>query len=146
MHWQYYESGKTSNLQHCCSQPVRTGPKHLKQNVPLYRSATLPQIAVDFNAGWSKSISVKTIQWNIIDISILVKSMMPRQVKNCGWMSSRGLIYQSWHECWKVWCPGKFRAYDWMSSTGLVHQSWLEWWKVWCPGKFTAVAYFLVQV
>ncbi|GBN43295.1 hypothetical protein AVEN_89366-1 [Araneus ventricosus] len=66
---EYWESGKTSNLRH------RYGRKKIMQErdqrrltriIKRDRRSTLPQITADFNAGPSTSVSVRTIQRNIM--------------------------------------------------------------------------------
>ncbi|GBM89677.1 hypothetical protein AVEN_122824-1 [Araneus ventricosus] len=68
---EYRESGKTSNLRHRCGwkqiMQVRD-QRRLTRIIKRDRGATLPQIATDFNAGPSTSVSVRTIQRNIIDM------------------------------------------------------------------------------
>ncbi|GFX48028.1 HTH_Tnp_Tc3_2 domain-containing protein [Trichonephila clavipes] len=68
---EYLESGKTSNLRH------RYGRKKIMQErdqrrltrvINRDRRATLPQIVGDFNAGPSTSVTMRTIQRNIIDM------------------------------------------------------------------------------
>ncbi|GFU89188.1 HTH_Tnp_Tc3_2 domain-containing protein [Trichonephila clavipes] len=78
---EYRESGKTSNLRHHC------GPKKIMQQrdqrrltriIKRDRRATLPQIAADFNAGPPSSVTVRTIQRNIIDMGF--RSRRPTRV------------------------------------------------------------------
>ena len=69
MYREYRESGKTSTLRHRCDRKKilqERDQRRLKRIVQRHRSATLPQIAADFNAGPSTSISVRTIPLNII--------------------------------------------------------------------------------
>jgi hypothetical protein len=71
VHHEYQESGKSSNLRHRCGRKKilqQWDQQQLKRNIQCDRSATLPQIAVDFNAGLSTSVSMQTIQRNIIDM------------------------------------------------------------------------------
>ncbi|GBM72945.1 hypothetical protein AVEN_82714-1 [Araneus ventricosus] len=62
---EYRESGKTSNLRHRCGRKKIVQEQHqrrLTRIIKRDRRATLPQIAADFNAGPSASVSVRTIQ------------------------------------------------------------------------------------
>ncbi|GBM16907.1 hypothetical protein AVEN_267304-1 [Araneus ventricosus] len=68
---EYRESGKTSNLRHRCGRKKimqERDQRRLTRIIKRERRATLPQIAADFNAGPSTSVSVRTIQRNIIDM------------------------------------------------------------------------------
>ena len=61
VHHEYQESGKTSNLRHCCGQKKilkEQDQRRLKRIVQCDRSAALPQITADFNAGLSTSVSM----------------------------------------------------------------------------------------
>ncbi|GBM19148.1 hypothetical protein AVEN_79870-1 [Araneus ventricosus] len=68
---EYRESGKTSNLRHrWCRKKImqERDQRRLTRIIKLDRHATLTQIAAGFNAGPSTSVSVRTIQQNIIDM------------------------------------------------------------------------------
>ncbi|XP_071041843.1 uncharacterized protein [Parasteatoda tepidariorum] len=68
---EYRKSSKTSNLRHICGQKKimqERDQRRLTRIIKRDRRATLPQIAADFNAGPSTSVSVRTIQRNIIDM------------------------------------------------------------------------------
>ncbi|GBN07062.1 hypothetical protein AVEN_39059-1 [Araneus ventricosus] len=68
---EYRESCKTSILRHRCGRKKimqERDQRRLTRIIKHDRRATLPQIAADFNAGPSTSISVRTIQRNIIDM------------------------------------------------------------------------------
>ncbi|GBL81048.1 hypothetical protein AVEN_147189-1 [Araneus ventricosus] len=68
---EYRESGKTSNLRHICSRKKimqEREQRRLTRIIRRDRCATLPKIAADFNTGPSTSVSVRTIQRNIIDM------------------------------------------------------------------------------
>ncbi|GBN56128.1 hypothetical protein AVEN_158702-1 [Araneus ventricosus] len=68
---EYRESGKTSNLRHrCCRKNImqERDQRRLTRIIKRNRCGILPQIAADFNAGPSTSVSVQTIQGNIIDM------------------------------------------------------------------------------
>ncbi|GBN41510.1 hypothetical protein AVEN_178950-1 [Araneus ventricosus] len=78
---EYRESGKTSNLRHRCGRKKimqERDQRRLTRIIKRDRRATLPQIAADFNAGASTSVSVRTIQRNIIDMSF--RSRRPTRV------------------------------------------------------------------
>ncbi|GFU84421.1 HTH_Tnp_Tc3_2 domain-containing protein [Trichonephila clavipes] len=67
---EYRESGKTSNLRHRCGRKKMIQERDLRRLTRIIkcnRHATLPQIAADFTAGPSTSVTVRTIQRNIID-------------------------------------------------------------------------------
>ncbi|GBM30393.1 hypothetical protein AVEN_82427-1 [Araneus ventricosus] len=58
---EYRESGKTSNLRHRCGRKKimqERGQRRLTRIIKRVRRATLPQIAADFIAGPSTSVSV----------------------------------------------------------------------------------------
>ncbi|GFT90042.1 HTH_Tnp_Tc3_2 domain-containing protein [Trichonephila clavipes] len=71
---EYWESGKISN--HIKSTSLlwpenilqERNQRQLTRIIKHNRRATLPQIAADFNAGPSTSVTVRNIQRNIIDI------------------------------------------------------------------------------
>ncbi|GBO31765.1 hypothetical protein AVEN_175800-1, partial [Araneus ventricosus] len=65
---EYRESGKTSNR--CGRKKImqERDQRRLTRIIKRDRRATLPQIAADFNAGPSTSVSVRTIRRNIIDM------------------------------------------------------------------------------
>ncbi|XP_071044130.1 uncharacterized protein [Parasteatoda tepidariorum] len=68
---EYLKSGKTSNLRHRCGREKITQERdqcQLTRIIKRDRRAALPQIAADFNAGPSTSVSVRTIQRDIIDM------------------------------------------------------------------------------
>ncbi|GFT34342.1 HTH_Tnp_Tc3_2 domain-containing protein [Trichonephila clavipes] len=68
---EYRESGKTSNVRHHCGRKKimqERDQRHQTRIIKRDRRATLPQIAADFNAGPSTSVTVRTIQRNIIDV------------------------------------------------------------------------------
>ncbi|GBL84127.1 hypothetical protein AVEN_118545-1 [Araneus ventricosus] len=79
---EYQESGKTSNLRHRCGRKKimqKRDQRRLTRIIKHDRRATsLPQIAADFNAGPSTSVSVRTIQRNIIDMGF--RSRRPTRV------------------------------------------------------------------
>ncbi|GBN14260.1 hypothetical protein AVEN_174905-1 [Araneus ventricosus] len=78
---EYRESGRTSNLQHRCGQKKsmqERDRRRLTRIIKRDRRATLPQIAAEFNAGPSTSVSVRTIQRNIIDMGF--RSRRPTRV------------------------------------------------------------------
>ncbi|GBN22239.1 hypothetical protein AVEN_119515-1 [Araneus ventricosus] len=78
---EYRESGKTSNLRHRCGRKKimqERDQRRLMRIIKRDRRATLPQIAADFNAGPSTSVSVRTIQRNIIDMGF--RSRRPTRV------------------------------------------------------------------
>ncbi|GBM81130.1 hypothetical protein AVEN_142716-1 [Araneus ventricosus] len=67
---EYRASGKTSYLRHCCGRKTimqERDQRRLTRIIKRDRRASLPQIAADFTAGPSTSISVRTVQRNIID-------------------------------------------------------------------------------
>ncbi|GBL89379.1 hypothetical protein AVEN_225895-1 [Araneus ventricosus] len=69
---EYRESGRTPNLRHRCGRKKITqerDQRRLTRIIKRDRRATLPEIAADFNAGPSTSVSMRTIQQNIIDMS-----------------------------------------------------------------------------
>ncbi|GBM91641.1 hypothetical protein AVEN_107749-1 [Araneus ventricosus] len=71
MYREYRESGKISNLRQRCGRKKimqERGQRRLTRIIKRHRRAPLPQIAADFNAGSSTSVSVRTIQRNIIDM------------------------------------------------------------------------------
>ncbi|GFV25266.1 transposable element Tcb2 transposase [Trichonephila clavipes] len=71
---QWQKSVKTSNLRHRCGRKKNTqerDQRRLTRIIKRDRRATLPQIVVDFNAGTSTSVTVRTIQRNIIDMGFL---------------------------------------------------------------------------
>ncbi|GBO26228.1 hypothetical protein AVEN_188148-1 [Araneus ventricosus] len=68
---EYRESGKTSNIRHRCGRKKimqERDQRRLRIINKRDRRATLPQIAADFNAGPSTTVSVRTIQRKIIDM------------------------------------------------------------------------------
>ncbi|GFX06086.1 HTH_Tnp_Tc3_2 domain-containing protein [Trichonephila clavipes] len=78
---EYQESGKTSNLRHHCGRKKimqEWGQRRLTRIIKRDRRATLPQIATDFNAGPSTSVTVRTLQRNIIDMGF--RSRRPTRV------------------------------------------------------------------
>ncbi|GBM61787.1 hypothetical protein AVEN_235704-1 [Araneus ventricosus] len=73
---EYRESGKTSNLRHRCGRKKITQERDqrlLTRIIKRDRRETLPQIAADFNAGPSTSVSVRTIQRNIIGMGFRIQ-------------------------------------------------------------------------
>ncbi|GFW39105.1 HTH_Tnp_Tc3_2 domain-containing protein [Trichonephila clavipes] len=61
---EYRESGKTSNLRHCCGRKKivqERNKRRLMRIIKHNRHAILPQIAADFNAAPSTSVTVRTI-------------------------------------------------------------------------------------
>ncbi|GFW41959.1 HTH_Tnp_Tc3_2 domain-containing protein [Trichonephila clavipes] len=69
---EYRESGKTSNLRHCCGRKKimqEWDQQRLTRIIKRDRRAAFPQIAADFNAGPSTSVTVRTIQRDIIDMN-----------------------------------------------------------------------------
>ncbi|GBO42193.1 hypothetical protein AVEN_186866-1 [Araneus ventricosus] len=75
---EYRESGKTSNLRYRCGRKKimqERDQRRLTRTIKRDRRATLPQIAADFNAGPSTSVSVRTIQRNIIDMGFLSRRL-----------------------------------------------------------------------
>ncbi|GBM52100.1 hypothetical protein AVEN_131116-1 [Araneus ventricosus] len=78
---EYRESGKTSNLRHSCGRRKivqERNQRRLTRIIKRDRRATLPQMAADFNAGPSTSVSVRTIQRNITDMGF--RSRRPTRV------------------------------------------------------------------
>ncbi|GBN72996.1 hypothetical protein AVEN_254669-1 [Araneus ventricosus] len=78
---EYRESGKISNLRHRCGRKKimqERDQRRLTRIIKRDRRATLPQIAADFNAGPSTSVSVRTIKRNIIDMGF--RSRRPTRV------------------------------------------------------------------
>ncbi|GBL86768.1 hypothetical protein AVEN_96009-1 [Araneus ventricosus] len=87
---EYQESGKTSILRHLCGRikiMQERDQRRLTRIIKRDRRATLLQIAADFNAGPSTSVSVRTIQRKIIDMGFrsrrpirvsLIQSFTPR--------------------------------------------------------------------
>ncbi|GBM77270.1 hypothetical protein AVEN_265575-1 [Araneus ventricosus] len=78
---EYRESGKTSNLRHRCGRKKIKqvqDQRRLTRIIKRDRCATLPQIAAYFNAGPSTSVSLRTIQRNIIDMGF--RSRRPTRV------------------------------------------------------------------
>ncbi|GBN62814.1 hypothetical protein AVEN_66310-1 [Araneus ventricosus] len=78
---EYWESGKTSHLRHHCGREKimqERNQRRLTRIIKRYRRAILPQIAADFNAGPSTSVSLRTIQQNIIDMGF--RSRRPTRV------------------------------------------------------------------
>ncbi|GFY11139.1 HTH_Tnp_Tc3_2 domain-containing protein [Trichonephila clavipes] len=74
---EYRECGKTSNLRHRCGRKKIMKERDQRRPTRIIkrdRRATLPQIASDFNAGPSTSVSVRTIQRNIIDMGFRSRS------------------------------------------------------------------------
>ena len=68
VHLEYRESGKTSNLRYRCGREKilqERDQRRLQRIVQRDRRAVLPQIAADFKAVPSTSVSVRTIQRNI---------------------------------------------------------------------------------
>ncbi|GFX08771.1 HTH_Tnp_Tc3_2 domain-containing protein [Trichonephila clavipes] len=68
---EYWESCKTSNLRHRCSRKKNMqerDQRRLSRIIKRDKRAIFPQIAADFNAGTSTSVTVRTIQRNIIDM------------------------------------------------------------------------------
>ncbi|GFW92824.1 HTH_Tnp_Tc3_2 domain-containing protein [Trichonephila clavipes] len=68
---EYRESGKTLNPRHRCGREKimqERDQRLLTRIIKRDRRAVLPQIAADFNAGPSTSITLKTIQRNTIDM------------------------------------------------------------------------------
>ncbi|GBM01378.1 hypothetical protein AVEN_46739-1 [Araneus ventricosus] len=66
---EYRESGKTSNLRHRCGRKKITqerDQRRLTRIIKRDRRAIPLKIAADFDAGPSTSVSVRTIQRNII--------------------------------------------------------------------------------
>ncbi|GBN19387.1 hypothetical protein AVEN_120682-1 [Araneus ventricosus] len=62
---EYRGSGKTSNLRHRCGRKKIMQERYQQRLTRIFkpdRRATVPQIAADFNAGPSTSVSVLTIQ------------------------------------------------------------------------------------
>ncbi|GBM89978.1 hypothetical protein AVEN_41357-1 [Araneus ventricosus] len=51
--------------------------RRLTRIIKCDRRATLPQIAADFNAGPSTSVSVRTIQRNIVDMGLRSRRPTP---------------------------------------------------------------------
>lgn len=78
---EYKDSGKTSSLRHRCGRKMivnERDQRRLRNIIKRDRKATLPQIAADFNAGPSTSVSVRTIQRNIINMGF--RSRRPTRV------------------------------------------------------------------
>ncbi|GFW13653.1 HTH_Tnp_Tc3_1 domain-containing protein [Trichonephila clavipes] len=78
---EYRESGKISNLRHHYSRKKYMQERDQRQLMRIIkrdRRASLPQIAADFNAGPSTSVTMRTIQRNIIDMSF--RSRRPTRV------------------------------------------------------------------
>ncbi|GBN05376.1 hypothetical protein AVEN_142318-1 [Araneus ventricosus] len=78
---EYQESGKTSNLRRRCGRKKimqKRDQRRLTKIIKRDRRATLQQIAADFSAGPSTSVSVRTIQRNIIDMRF--RSRRPTRV------------------------------------------------------------------
>ena len=74
---EYQESSKKLNLRYRCGRKKimqEWDQRQLTRIIKRDRRATLPQIAADFNAGPSTSVSVQTIQRNIIDMGFRSKS------------------------------------------------------------------------
>ncbi|GBM74702.1 hypothetical protein AVEN_274839-1 [Araneus ventricosus] len=70
---EYQVSGKTSNRQlWCCrKKPLKERDhRRLTRILKRHRRGTLPQIATDFNARASTSVSVKAVQRTIIDMGV----------------------------------------------------------------------------
>ncbi|GFX27479.1 HTH_Tnp_Tc3_2 domain-containing protein [Trichonephila clavipes] len=68
----YREPGKTSNLRHRCDRKKimqERDQRRLTRIIKYDRRATLPQIAANFKAGPSTSVTMRTFQRNIIDMS-----------------------------------------------------------------------------
>ncbi|GBM34973.1 hypothetical protein AVEN_207733-1, partial [Araneus ventricosus] len=75
---EYRESGNTQNLRHRCGREKimqERDQRRLTRIIKRDRRATLPQIAADFNAGPSTSVSLRTIQRNIIDMGFLSRRL-----------------------------------------------------------------------
>ncbi|GFW86850.1 HTH_Tnp_Tc3_2 domain-containing protein [Trichonephila clavipes] len=71
MYRKYRESSKTSNLRHRCDRKRVMQERdrcQLVRTIKRDRRASHPQIAADFNAGPSTSVTMRTIQRNIIDM------------------------------------------------------------------------------
>lgn len=78
---EYQVSGKTSNLRMRCGRKktlTERDHRRLKRIVTRARRATLPQIAEDFNAGASTSVSVRTVQRTVLDMGF--RSRRPTRV------------------------------------------------------------------
>ncbi|GFX41405.1 HTH_Tnp_Tc3_2 domain-containing protein [Trichonephila clavipes] len=78
---EYRESGKTTNLRYFCGRKKTMQERYqrrLTRIIKRDRRATLPQIAADFNIGPSTSVTVRTIQRNIIDMGF--RSRRPTRV------------------------------------------------------------------
>ncbi|GBM63500.1 hypothetical protein AVEN_73782-1 [Araneus ventricosus] len=72
---EYRECGKPSNLRHRCGRKkITQDQRRLTRIIKRDRRATLPQIAADFNAEQSTSVSLRTIQRNIIDMGFRSRS------------------------------------------------------------------------
>ncbi|GFX81771.1 transposable element Tcb2 transposase [Trichonephila clavipes] len=92
MYREYRESGKISNLRHSCGRKkhrLERDERRLTKITKCDRRATLPQIAADFNAGPSTSVTVRTIYRNIIDmgfrctlVDCMAQSFTPGPVNN----------------------------------------------------------------
>ena len=68
---EYRESGKKLNLRHRCGRKKimqERDQRRLTRIIKRDRRAILLQIAADFNVGPSSSVSLRTIQRNIIDM------------------------------------------------------------------------------
>ncbi|GFV86946.1 HTH_Tnp_Tc3_2 domain-containing protein [Trichonephila clavipes] len=78
---EYRESGKTSNLRHrCCRKNImlERDQRRLMRIIKRNRRVTLWQIAADFNLRPLTSVTVQTIQRNIIDMDF--RSRRPTRV------------------------------------------------------------------
>ncbi|GFX43163.1 HTH_Tnp_Tc3_2 domain-containing protein [Trichonephila clavipes] len=78
---EYRESGKTSKLRHRCDREKIIQKRDQRRPTRIVmpdRRATHPQIAADFNFGPSTSVTVRTIQRNIIDMGF--RGRMPTRV------------------------------------------------------------------
>ncbi|GBM76744.1 hypothetical protein AVEN_86319-1 [Araneus ventricosus] len=78
---EYREPRETSNLRHRCGRKKimqERDQRRLTRIIKRDRRATFPEIAADFSAGPSTSISVRTFQRNIIDMGF--RSRKPTRV------------------------------------------------------------------
>ncbi|GFT75885.1 HTH_Tnp_Tc3_2 domain-containing protein [Trichonephila clavipes] len=78
---EYREFYKASNLRHRCNRKKimqERGQRRLTTIIKRNRREMILQIAADFNVGLSTSVTVRTIQQNIIDMSF--RSQRPTRV------------------------------------------------------------------
>ncbi|GFX50771.1 HTH_Tnp_Tc3_2 domain-containing protein [Trichonephila clavipes] len=77
----YRESGKTANQRHRCGRKKimkERDQRQLTRIIKREERAILPQIGADFNARSSTSVTLRTIQRNIIDMDF--RSRRPTRV------------------------------------------------------------------